>query len=1176
MGHLDSCPACEQTVADLDRIADSMLVDIRRRLPWLPDDSTSLEGPTPVPSSPLFDLDATLPEQLDDIRIIREIGRGGMGIVYEAYQGSLNRQVALKLLPARGDLARFKREAKAAGRLHHTNIVPVFGVGEYRGRHFYLMQYIAGRGLDAILKERRASAATGEPTHFDYAETARIGIQAAEAIAFAHEQGVIHRDVKPSNLLVDERGSVWITDFGLAQDNSDTETLTHSGDLLGTLRYMAPERITGRTSARADIYGLGISLYELISGRAAFPEADRAELLNRVLHHDPPRPRSLNPGVPRDLETIVLRAMARDEAHRYPSAHLLAEDLRRYLDGRSLWARPAGPLERASRWCRANPLVAGSLATACSIFLIAFALVSWSYWRAESAFQEEAKQRTEAVTARNEAQRREKAERWERYRSNIATASAALELQNSISARGALEVAPSEHHNWEWRHFHNRLDGSRQVWTVPGGSLYQLVMSPTGRHVTVSCFDKGDLYPFDLETSKPGTMLPGRSKDLRIAAYRPDGKQIAAGGSDGIIEIWNLETSQKTAHIQTAGFIALLSYSPDGGTLASLAENPVPGGLVQLWNSTTGEPINAGVEWHGDPTILPNAFEFSPVDKILAVACEESIQFRDWTAGRLISKLGPNVGPVQALGYSGDGKRILAVTRGSNPTITLWNSGTGEQLASLRGHTRAIRKAFFSSDSRFVISAGDHPEDKARIWDATTGQLRAVLSGHTNLIWSIAVSADGTRLATGSGDQTTRLWDVSTGRLIAVLAGHLGPVLHVLFNPDSSRLVTASADATLRLWDARTGEFISVLRGHRDRIFCMPVFTLDGSQLISGSTDGTMRVWDMNLVERTGIMKGHQGFVYDVAFSPDGKQLASSAWDHTTRVWETKTGRQLGLLNHGNSNANDGSGFMTSVSYSRDGRLLATSGREHGVTIWDVASQQVERAWHVPGGYWRADTRAALNPAGTLVAAGCAEGPVRLWDVRTGQELAQLKGHTKCSTDVSFDPDGRVLASAGEDGTIQIWDVANRQNLAVLRGHTGIVSRAVFSNDGKLLASGSIDKTVRLWDPRTWVETAVIVIGSNVYGLQFSPDDTRLAVACLDNTIRLIDVATRQEVAALYGHKDYVHAVAWSPDGTRLASASGDRTIRFWDSLSAPERATANANSNENASLLGISKKPRQ
>ncbi len=245
---------------------------------------------------------------------------------------------------------------------------------------------------------------------------------------------------------------------------------------------------------------------------------------------------------------------------------------------------------------------------------------------------------------------------------------------------------------------------------------------------------------------------------------------------------------------------------------------------------------------------------------------------------------------------------------------------------------------------------------------------------------------------------------------------------------------------------------------------------------------------------------------------------------------------------------------ISSVAYSRDGRRLVTVSRERGIMLWDVASRQVVRAWSTSTGNWEGDVRADLNPAGTILAAGCAEGTVRLWDVDGGAEIAQLKGHTGPSFDVAFLPDGHLLASAGKDGTVRLWDVATHALLVDLRGHHGEVWRVAFSPDGKLLASGGEDRTIRFWDPRTGESLEVVPVGTVIYGLAFSPDGSRLAAGCADNTIRLIDIANRELIAELRGHTDYVHAVAWSPDGTRLVSGSGDGTVRIWDALSPADR----------------------
>jgi eukaryotic-like serine/threonine-protein kinase len=393
--------------------------------------------------------------QLGDFRIIREIGRGGMGVVYEAEQVSLGRHVALKVLAHQAlagssHLERFRLEARAAARLHHTNIVPVFGVGEQNGLHYYAMQFIAGRGLDVIFATLRAAANSdptitlmSNPTLFPglapagdqtpeagladnppgvagpvvgigttgrgsdggprapadeltvsdaadsleltgnkdepyYHSIARMGLQVAEALAYAHSQGILHRDIKPSNLLMDAQHTVWVTDFGLAKSEG-SDGLTQTGDLVGTLRYMAPERFDGWSDPRSDIYALGVTLYELLTLRLLFDEPNRATLIRRVAHELPTAPRKIQPKIPRDLETIVLKAIAKEPAHRYASAGEMAEDLRRFLADRPIKARRIGGPERLWRWSRRNPALAVSLSSL--IFVLAIgcigATVSW-------------------------------------------------------------------------------------------------------------------------------------------------------------------------------------------------------------------------------------------------------------------------------------------------------------------------------------------------------------------------------------------------------------------------------------------------------------------------------------------------------------------------------------------------------------------------------------------------------------------------------------------------------------------------------------------------------------------------------------------------------------------------------------------------------------------------------
>lgn len=383
----------------------------------------------PAEPDPARLTDEQVPRELGEYRLVREVGRGGMGVVYEAWQESLGRHVALKVLPfnnlARPEhLERFRREARAAARLHHTNIVPVFGVGEHEGIHYYAMQFIHGQGLDAVLDEvRRLRNAQGESTATKalastiagkllsgranhpaavetpgsgsppaanaaapnltldsqdryFASVARLGAQAAEALEYAHGQGVIHRDIKPSNLLLDTDGQVWITDFGLAKAE-DSDVLTSPGDILGTVRYMAPERFQGQADGRSDIYGLGITLYELLTLHPAFEHSNRGLLVEQIARLEPTGPRKFNPHIPLDLETIVLKAMAKEPARRYTRAGEMADDLRRFLADRPIRARRTPWRERAWRWCRRNPTVAALLGCVGALLLAIAGGAGW-------------------------------------------------------------------------------------------------------------------------------------------------------------------------------------------------------------------------------------------------------------------------------------------------------------------------------------------------------------------------------------------------------------------------------------------------------------------------------------------------------------------------------------------------------------------------------------------------------------------------------------------------------------------------------------------------------------------------------------------------------------------------------------------------------------------------------
>ena len=635
--------------------------------------------------------DRAAPDRIGDYRIIRLIGRGGMGAVYEAVQESLGRHVALKLLPpeALADprrLERFRREARSAAQLHHTNIVPVFGVGEADGRHFYAMQYIPGHPLDAVIDEVRrlkggsaaaaprpasevavalmtghlAATATGlmpsavaghggmsEGTgprsnaalsgsisdggqHY-WATVARLGLQVAEALAYAHGQGVLHRDIKPANLLLDLQGTLWVADFGLAK-SSDSDDLTHTGDVIGTLRYLAPERFDGSGDHRADIYALGLTLYELLTLRPAFLGENRAKLVEQVLSAAPPKPRSIDPDVPRDLETVVLKATARDPSARYQSAAELAEDLRRYLEDRPVRARRATPTEEAARWCRRNPAVASLLAAVLVATTAGAAVASYFAVRAGERAEEATRERTRAAEREGEA--------------NVARSMAEAAAGRATAARAVAEAMAEEarrrlvrlyvltgttsqdagdttsallwfHRAWEQDHDDPSADRAHR--TRIAGVLAEMpemlgacfhdtkvcdaLFSPDGRRVLART-DGNQAYVWDYENARlsaPPLVHAGR---VRHVGYSPDGSSIATASADGTACVWDAATGARRFVLKHDGPLTWVAFHPDGSRLATAAED----GTVRMWSAADGKPL----EWRLPVGAVVDHLAFSP------------------------------------------------------------------------------------------------------------------------------------------------------------------------------------------------------------------------------------------------------------------------------------------------------------------------------------------------------------------------------------------------------------------------------------------------------------------------------------------------------------------------------------------------------------------------------------
>ncbi|KAM5348925.1 hypothetical protein ACJ41O_008748 [Fusarium nematophilum] len=408
---------------------------------------------------------------------------------------------------------------------------------------------------------------------------------------------------------------------------------------------------------------------------------------------------------------------------------------------------------------------------------------------------------------------------------------------------------------------------------------------------------------------------------------------------------------------------------------------------------------------------------------------------------------------------------------------------------------------------------------------------------------AVAFSPDGSRIASGSGDNTVRVWDAKSGREVRKLEGHSDSVNAVAFSPDGSRIASGSGDNTgriasgsgdntVRVWDAKSGREVRKLGGHSYWVNAV-AFSPDGSRIASGSYDNTVRVWDIKLGREVRKLEGHSSWVSSVAFSPDGSRIASGSGDNTVRVWDAKSGREVHKL-EGHSDS------VNAVAFSLDGSRIASGSDDKTVRVWDTKLGRKVNA-------------VAFSPDGSRIASGSDDKTVRVWDTKLGRKVRKLKvrkleGHRDWVNAVAFSPDGSRIASGSDDKTVRVWDTKSGREVRKLEGHSSWVNAVAFSPDGSRIASGSYDKTVRVWDIKLGREVRKLEgHHDSVRSVAFSPDGSCIASGSDDDTVRVWDAKSGREVCKLEGHSSWVRSVAFSPDGSRIASGSDDNTVGVWD-----------------------------
>ncbi len=1176
--------------------------------------------------------------QLGDYRILREIGRGGMGIVYEAEQVTLGRRVALKVLPRKLSddpkaLERFRREAKSAARMHHTNIVPVFDVGDEGDQSFYAMQLIEGQGLDQVIDELRRICAADrksarrtpladeiavesagakrnpgmiaarrnqgdvtqvvesllsgrltanrgqedpasprteiqengtelfdtEPAQQDstswandsvtptsregstsavlpggrhvseidtsgrrlpfFRSVAQIGRQAAQGLAHAHARGILHRDIKPSNLLLDTAGVVWITDFGLAK--SEEDGLTATGDILGTLRFMAPERFRGEGDARSDIYALGLTLYELMTMCPAFASSDRLRLMEQIKNDEPARPRSIDYRIPRDLETIVLKALEKEPNRRYPTAEAMAEDLRRFIADEPIKARQVSTSERYWRWARRNPVIAvlGGVLTALLVATSLGSIWAASYFRTLAAKESFANQKSQldqkdAITARRLAIE-------ERDRSRQLSANLALEKGIALGDEGradqgmlwmleSLRIAPEDAEK-----FRSTVRLNLGAWigqvhkplriyeTNPG---LDLAFSPEGRSFARShnpTDDPSGARPVGLWETETGRMLQSFPDAFGPFAFRQDGKVLVAATQDRMfVTAFDLATKRvlwKSPHLP-GRVLRWIRFSADGSAIfVECDKGSWNLALVQL-NSSTGQPLGEPIPGYG-------GFDFAPDGTAVVTGNlehgEQQIDMLDLRSGLRTASWSTGRKNLTDLQFSPDGKSIGVTFKddlfnGKAFDIQFWDpyrrkptsqpiwgneviySPSGGFVRVERDFRNAILdvSTLLERGSRFQVGGPSamHPDGRSilTLFNEERGAMLWQTSADAEPVPERR--ADNQPFAQRSpGNRKSRGFHPFQGGGLR-RDGKLGVLL----------VEDAGGRELIRSIDPETGRPSGTpARHYPGWIVRSFAFSPDGRWFATASNPldrvaSELRLHDSNTGRLMFPPIPLTNHAAALAFHPDGKILAAGDYNGLVRFWDTATGKEIGRpIPQGE--------IILGLSYSPDGKILAV-GLSHdrtgkpGVRLWDPTTGQ-------PLGDLLPNidevSRIVFRPDGGAFLGGSWRN-ARLWDTK----LQRMIGQPMLEESVGpFSPDGRTFLTLGIDGSVKLRDVSTGEVLSTLLKSTSAAKFAAYSGNGGLVAAGFDDGTVRLCDPATTKPIGPArFMRHAVQHLAFSPD----------------------------------------------------------------------------------------
>jgi WD40 repeat protein len=1058
------------------------------------------------------------------------LGEGAFGTVYRAYDPLLDRDVALKIPKFSSRQTRFaerfQREARAAARLRHPNIVAVFEGGAAQGQPYIASEYIEGLPLSDRI-------AAGPP---EFRQSAAWVRELAQALDYAHGEGIIHRDVKPANILLNAANRPQLMDFGLAKLVGDEDAgLTADGSIVGTPAYMSPEQARGELEAvgpLSDQYSLGVVLYELLTGRKPFLGPPHT-VIAQVAAEEPPAPRSFDARIPQDLEAICLRAMEKSPDRRYGDLSAMADDLERWLSGRETRARPIGLWERGLRWRRREPAIARLTAVVVLVALTGFCAVAWQWRRAEANhlhslanFEDAQEQRLAAEKNLDEVRRQRQiaennlseAER-QRQRAEAAQHSLAVALEESQThlaeanrqreraevnlaeaVRQSRLASQSEDLANQEKQAKQKLLG--QEYLARGLSLCKQGQAGAGvlwlaRGLEILPPEKAELAntiraELALQEGKFRRLRLAmtHSGPVRAAALDSSGQLLVTAGDDKALHLWNATTGAVIGKIPQESRVTALALSPDGGLILAGTE----GRTAQLWETQTLKAV-------GRP--MPHD------DEVTAVA----------------------VGP--------GGK--TAATGSLDRFARIWNLETHKVSGRPLEHSGPVLDLALSSDGQTLLTgSGGILGGQARLWQVRGGKLLRAFPQQDAPVRAVALSPDGQKMVTGGDDKLVRIWELKSGAHTTWPSKHIGPILAVAFSSDSRTVITGSADGTARLWNVATGEPIDQPLQHPGAVF-VAGFSAGSSTILTASADGTARLWTIADEDLVGRPLDDGSRVQAIAFSPDSRILLTGGDNKLVHKWDIPSGKLLGppwpqtgpvsalVYNH------HGTAILIAAQHEALARLCdATTGDRSGRRL--VHSQPV--------------TAMAFSPDDRYAATGSEDGAVRIWDAITGKPLGEPPAHRLAVRAVAFSPDGRKLLTASSDRTVRIWNVPSGKPDGGSLVHPAAVVAIAWGADSETILTACEDGGARLWSAKTGTQRGPVLPHSGIVrAIAFSPDGQTVATAGDDRTARLWRAASGEPIADPLRHPGAVTRIAFSPDGRTLLTAGADQAVRLWDSV---------------------------